>query len=275
MTTGGAAAPGEDVLRAFGVQGATTERLVGGRGLTWRAGAVVLRPQDGPAETDWRAGVLASLPDDSDFRTARPVSTTTGEWRYGAWEAWEWLPGHADETRVADVIRAANAFHRAIAGLEQPAFLTAKDDPWSRADRAVWDGDELPRDPSLDRLVAAFRPVESSSQLVHGDLLGNVLFADGHPPTVNDWPPYWRPAGLGAAIAAVDAACWHGYPLDGLERLGDGIAEWSQLLVRALAFRIATLHFAGSWSGDDVERHAPVIDAVLGGAPGVGTLDAS
>ncbi|MFJ3380433.1 hypothetical protein ACIPJ2_08480 [Curtobacterium sp. NPDC090217] len=150
-----------------------------------------------------------------------------------------------------------------------------KDNAWSRADRAVWDDDELPRDPSLDRLVAAFRPVEAPSQLVHGDLLGNVLFAEGQPPAVIDWPPYWRPAGLGAAIAAVDAGCWHGYPLDGLERLGDGIPEWSQLLVRALAFRIATLRFAGSWGSDDVERHAPVIDAVLGRAPRVGTLDAS
>ncbi|WP_413602185.1 hypothetical protein [Curtobacterium sp. Curtsp57] len=275
MIAGDAAAPGEDVLRAFGVQGAVIERLVGGRGLTWRAGAVVLRPHDGPAETDWRAGVLASLPDGDGFRTPRPVRTITDEWRHGAWEAWEWLPGQADETRVADVIRAGTAFHRAIAGLERPAFLMAKDDAWSRADRAVWGDGALPRDPSLDRLVEAFRPVEAPSQLVHGDLLGNVLFVDGHPPAVIDWPPYWRPAGLGAAIAAVDAVCWHGHPLDGLERLGDGVPEWSQLLVRALAFRIATLLVAGAWGSDDVERHAPVIDAVLGRAPRVGTLDAS
>lgn len=131
-------APGQDVLRAFGVKNTTLERLVGGRGLTWRAGAVVLRPHDGPAETDWRAGVLASLPDDDGFRTPRPVATIGGAWRHGAWEAWEWLPGRADEDRVGDVIRAGDAFHRAIAGLGRPEFLTTKDNPWSRADRAVW-----------------------------------------------------------------------------------------------------------------------------------------
>lgn len=121
---------------------------------------------------------------------------------------------------------------------------------------------DLPRDPSLDRLARGLRPVAAPSQLIHGDLLGNVLFTDGRPPTIIDWPPYWRPAGLGAAIAAVDAVCWHGFPIDGLERLGDGVPEWSQLLVRALAFRVATLHFAGTWGPDDVERHAPVVDAL-------------
>ena len=36
----------------------------------------------------------------------------------------------------------------------------------------------------LSRLVAALRPVDAPSQLVHGDLTGNVLFAPGLPPAV-------------------------------------------------------------------------------------------
>ncbi|WIB78897.1 hypothetical protein DEJ28_07300 [Curtobacterium sp. MCPF17_002] len=271
------AAPSPEVLRAFGVGESTPEPLPGGRGLTWRAGAVVLRPHDGAAETDWRSGVLTALAHTREFRTPRPVATREGSWRADRWEAWEWLPGaHADETRVEDVIRAGDAFHRAVAGLARPGFLggpgTSDDsdrtgdrdgNAWSRADRMAWGERPMPRDPSLDRLVAAFRPVQAPSQLVHGDLLGNVLFADGRPPAVIDWPPYWRPAGLGAAIAAVDAVCWHAVPLVRLEGLGDGVAEWRQLLVRALAFRVATLHQLGVWDAAAAELHRPVIDALV------------
>jgi uncharacterized protein (TIGR02569 family) len=254
--------PNSAALTAFGVAGLPLERLVGGRGRTWRAGDIVLRPHDGAEETDWRADVLMTLEHTSAFRCPRPVATGSGSWRSGPWEAWEWLPGHADESRVTDVIAAGTAFHRAIAHLGRPVFLDRSDDAWSRADRMAWNEEPLPHDPSLGRLAAAFRPVESPAQLVHGDLLGNVLFADGAPPTVIDWPAYWRPVGLGAAIAAVDAVCWHGFPTSGLDALGDGIAEWSQLLVRAMTFRIATLYLLGAWDDAGVRLHDPVIDVV-------------
>jgi uncharacterized protein (TIGR02569 family) len=251
------------VLRAFGVGESRPERLAGGRGLAWRAGGVVLRPHDGAAETDWRAGVLAVLEHTAEFRTPRPVPTSDGRWRSGGWEAWEWLPAVADETRVEDVIRAGGAFHGAIADLQRPAFLDDADDAWSRADRMAWGESPMPRDAPLDRLSAAFRPVASPPQLIHGDLLGNVLFADGQPPAVIDWPPYWRPAGLGAAIAAADAVCWHGVPLGRLDALGEGVAEWRQLLVRALAFRVATMHLLGAWDAGAARRHRPVVDALV------------
>lgn len=258
MTT----APSADVLRAFGATGSPV-RLSGGRGLTWRAGDVVLRPHDGAAETDWRADVLDRLPHTDDVRTPRPLRTTAGAWRAGEWEAWERVLGRADETRIEDVLRAGAAFHDAVAHVARPAFLDRKRDPWSRADRAVWDADDLSVDPTLDRLRAAFRPVRSPAQLVHGDLLDNVLFAEGAPPTVIDWAPYWRPAGWAAAVAVVDAVCWHGVPLDRLEALGAGIDEWRQFLVRALAFRVATLHLLDAWDADAVRRHAAVVDALV------------
>jgi hypothetical protein len=105
--------------------------------------------------------------------------------------------------------------------------------------------------------------VESPSQLIHGDLLGNVLFAEGEPPTIIDWAPYWRPAGLGAAIAAVDAVCWHGAPMELLPAIGRDIAEWEQLLLRALTFRMTTLHLLKAWHSSLADRHAPVMDAIL------------
>jgi uncharacterized protein (TIGR02569 family) len=175
----------------------------------------------------------------------------------------QWVPGAADESRVLDVVRAGTAFHHAISALPRPAFIDTDDDPWARADRVAWEEEPLPADVMLERLAAAFRPVESPSQLIHGDLLGNVLFAEGEPPTIIDWAVYWRPAGIGAAIAVVDAVCWHGTPIELLPELGQDIEEWDQMLVRALTFRMATLHLRNVWDASLADRHAPVMDAVL------------
>lgn len=283
MTTPGAPRPSAAVLRAFRVVGDVPERLLGGRGTTWRVGDVVLRPAGDVREALWRSDVLARLPHTAAFRTPRPVAAS-GEGRVGdrwvvdGWEAWERLEGMPDPTRVEDVVRAGTAFHRAVAGLARPSFLDRVDDPWSRAERLVWaDGpagiDRLPDDPLVRSLTGALRPVRGRSQLVHRDLLGNVLFAAGRPPAVFDWASTWRPAGYGAAVAAVDAVCWHGTPIDRLAALGRlaEAPEWPQLLVRALAFRIVALHILGGWDAEQHARHRPVVDALLSGS--AGTLD--
>ena len=91
----------------------------------------------------------------------------------------------------------------------------------------------------LRSLLAARRPVRLPRQLIHGDLGGNVLFADGEPPAVIDFSPYWRPAGLALAVAAVDALMWEGASPAALAEL-DGEPEWGQLLARALVYRLVT-----------------------------------
>ncbi|PZF56434.1 hypothetical protein DEJ23_09655 [Curtobacterium sp. MCSS17_008] len=274
MSTSGAPWPSAAVLRTFGAAGRRPERLPGGRGSTWRAGAVVLRPHGDPREARWRSDVLARLEHTVGFRTPRPVPTLDGGWTADGWEAWTWCAGETAPERVEDVIRAGAAFHRAVAGLRRPAFLDTVDDAWSRADRAVWGTGSMPSGPTLDRLTAAFRPVRSPSQLVHRDLLGNVLFEPGEPPVVFDWAPSWRPVGYAAAIAAVDAVCWQGVEVERLAALGvvADEPEWSQVLVRALAFRVLTLQLLGTWGPDQARHHGPVVDALLSGA--AGTLDA-
>ena len=191
----------------FGVGGATPVRLDGGRGLTWRAGPVVLRPSGDNGETVWKADLLARLWHTSAFRTPRPVRSVSGGLVVDGWEAWQWLPGSTDETRVADILRAGAAFHDAISNCERPGFIDLADDPWAQADRMAWEEKPLPSVQTLDRLAAEFRPVASPAQVIHGDLLGNVLFADGEPATIIDWAPYWRPAGLVAARSPSSTRC--------------------------------------------------------------------
>ncbi|MGY5765242.1 hypothetical protein ACXET9_08575 [Brachybacterium sp. DNPG3] len=77
-----------------------------------------------------------------------------------------------------------------------------------------------------------------------------------------------RPVGLGAAIAAADAACWHGLPLTEMVRppelpADDGAGDWPELLLRALVFRVATLHLLGAWTAEVQDRHVPVAEAIL------------
>jgi uncharacterized protein (TIGR02569 family) len=254
--------PSAAVLAAFGASGSPV-LLPGGRGLTWRAGDVVVRPAEALGESEWKSDVLVHLARSDEFTVARPVRDDRGDWVLKGWEALEWIPGVADPSRVDDVVRAGAAFHRAIAGLPQPPFIAASSHAWSRADRIAWEeGEPLPDDPLLQSLAQEYRPVDEPSQVIHADLIGNVLFADDRPPAVIDWAPYWRPSGLGAAIVVADAVCWHGHPI---ERLIDdyGVPQWRQLLLRALVFRMATLHLLGLWDEAHSKRHAPVVRAVI------------
>jgi len=66
-----------------------------------------------------------------------------------------------------------------------------------------------------------------------------VLFAAGEPPAVIDFSPYWRPAGLALAVAAVDALTWSGADPAILDEL-DGEPGLYQLLARAHVGRLVT-----------------------------------
>ncbi|WP_305789367.1 TIGR02569 family protein [Symbioplanes lichenis] len=257
------APPPQEVLRAFGARGEPV-RLAGGKGGTWRAGDVVLKPSEGDDEVRWRAGVLAGLPESPEFRVARPVATGDGDWIAYGWEATRFVPGRTDQRRVGEVVRAGEAFHAAVAGVGRPGFLDRRDNPWEKGDRLAWE-DPPPgeRRPSalIDALLAARRPVASAEQVMHADLLGNVLFADGLAPAVIDWAVYWRPAAWGPAVAVIDAMVWHGFDF-GLARRWEHVPAWGQLLLRAALFRLGTWDTVG-WLGEPVEVYEPVVRDII------------
>ncbi|GAA1564703.1 TIGR02569 family protein [Kribbella hippodromi] len=200
--------PSSQVLAAFGLNDPPV-RLSGGQGETWCSGTVVLKRAD--LESTWRAGVLSDLPESKVFRVARPVPSRTGEWVAFGWEASELLAGATDVRRQDEVLVAGAAFHEAVSGLGRPDFIDARNDPWAAGDRVAWGeqsvGGSTAYTDLVGPLVAARRPVELRSQVVHGDLPGNVMFADGQPPAIIDWPVYWRPPSWAAAVAVADALC--------------------------------------------------------------------
>ncbi|HEY6594302.1 MAG TPA: TIGR02569 family protein [Asanoa sp.] len=255
------------VLAAFGAAG-TPRALPGGHGESWRVGDVVLKPSYGIEESLWRADALATL-GARDFRLARPVRSLDGRWVVDGWEASEAIDGREDPGRVDQVVRVGIAFHRAIADRPRPHFLDERDNPWVHGDRVAWDERPVVGCPAtLELLVPlsdARRPVVSRSQLVHGDLLGNVLFSPGLLPAVIDWAPYWRPPAWALAVAVVDALCWHGAPADAIDRWSSQ-PEWGQMLVRALMFRIATREAAFGPDGPDHEpndAYRPVVELAI------------
>jgi uncharacterized protein (TIGR02569 family) len=260
--------PAADVLAAFGIH-ADAVLLPGGEGRTWRAGDAVIKPTGLPAETAWVAEATCAIPPSDLFRVATPIRATDGGWAAFGWEAWRAIPGQPDERRCDDVLRVGQAFHRSLERLPRPPFLDVRDNPWSYGDRLAWDelaltGREVMAE-LLMPLARARRPVESPSQVVHGDLLGNVMFADGLAPAVIDWPVYFRPASWALAVAVVDALTWAGETAMLMDRWA-GLAEWDQMLLRALIYRIGTSEGCrqhGLPVEESVEDYRPVVDLVL------------
>ena len=253
-------APPLEVRTAFGADGDPV-RLAGGKGGTWRVGDLVFKPSEGDDEVRWRSEVLTALPESPHFRIARPVRAAGGDWLAGGWEVARFVAGCTDHQRVDDVIRTAAAFHEAVAAVPRPALLDSRDNAWEWGNKLAF-GEDLPpgrRRPSalLDRLLAHRRPIALPEQAVHGDLLGNLLFADALPPAVIDWPVYWRPPAWASAVAVVDAMVWHGAGSEVIERWAH-LPEWGQLLVRAAIYRLGTWDPAG-WPQEPEEPDRPVV----------------
>lgn len=202
----------------------------------------MLKPADqSVAELDWLAGVYSQIRTDG-FRIARQCRTADGAVLVDGWSATSYVPGRHASHSWADAITAGEPFHAALAGLARPAFLDHRDNPWTTGDRVAW-GElpvaQFPQVRHLPRLAASRRPVLAGSQLIHGDLGGNVLFDDTLPPAVIDFAPYWRPVAFASAIVVADALVWEGADASILAAVSH-IDDFGQYLVRALVYRAVT-----------------------------------
>jgi uncharacterized protein (TIGR02569 family) len=242
-------------VAAFGGTGVPT-RLPGGRGTSWRAGDVVLKPAD--ASDEELAWLMSALPQAS-VRVAVPRAARDGRSSVDGWVAVPYLVGEHGQGAWLEIVAAGEALHATLRRIGRPTLLDARTSRWAISDRAAWD--EIPgvpprHAPLLDRLRDLTRPINLPSQLVHGDLTGNVLFASGLPPAVIDLSLYWRPADYAAAVVAADALLWEGAHPAALESLFIR-PDFGQLLVRALRFRLLA-----DLLGHDDEVEGPYAKAV-------------
>jgi uncharacterized protein (TIGR02569 family) len=221
------------VLEAFGAD-AEPEPLAGGRGTAWRCGDLVLKPIDTSVEElEWQGRLLDSLVCDG-FRVSRLRGLHDG------WCGWDFVVGEHRDRAWPEVIAVGERFHAALNGRQRPAFIDRRTNEWAVGERVAWG--ELPvtafeHVKHVPRLVAALRPVdESASQLVHGDLTGNVLFAIALPPAVIDVSPYWRPPAFASAVVVGDALLWEGADKSLLAAVVH-VDDFPQFLLLALIFR--------------------------------------
>jgi uncharacterized protein (TIGR02569 family) len=255
----------QSVLDAFGLTGAV-DLLPGGEGHSVRVGSVVLKPAEDGDETRWVAELLTRLTE-TGFRLARPVRARDGRWVVDGWSASGLVAGETGPAgRWPLLLAAARSFHAGLRTTARPAFLALRTHRWALADRVAWGEstfEPLPDvRPLMDRLTAVRRPVSADCQLVHGDLSGNVLFADGLTPAIIDFSPYWRPAAYADAIIAVDGLLWYRADPGLLTLAGAATPDFPQLLVRALIFRLVahneSARLSEGSSPDELEKFEAV-----------------
>ncbi|MCT2590171.1 TIGR02569 family protein [Streptomyces sp. N2-109] len=282
LSTADVGLPPSAVVAAFGLTGRPV-RLSGGQGHSVRVGDAVLKPAEGGDESEWAARLVEGLRqgEGHGFRVPRPLCSVGGKYVVEGWAASRFVSGAPRPAGDwAALLNAGRAFHRALRQAPRPRLLDARRHPWAVADRVAWGGRSrlapaggVPSEARrlLLRILSLRQPVEAPCQLVHGDLTGNVLFAAGQVPAVIDFSPYWRPVAYADAIVAVDGTLYHGAGPELLERAAPG-AEGAQLLVRALAFRLAVLvrqpepgaasSAADEVAGDELARFARVTELV-------------
>ncbi|GLZ40518.1 TIGR02569 family protein [Actinokineospora sp. NBRC 105648] len=232
--------PPPHVRAAFGAKDA--EPVLIEQGPVWRCDDLALRQAANPAEASWVAQTLGDLRV-PDLRIAQPVRSSDGRYVVGGWVGFRYVPGRA-EPRYDEVISASLRLHKATAELNRPRFLSGRADVFAMADRAAWGEDKKTKlDPDLGgRLFALHaesrKEISLRSQVVHGDLFGNVLFDGDAAPGIIDFAAFHRPPEWAAAVVVVDAMAWGGADESIAKRWGH-LPEWPQALLRALLFRLA------------------------------------
>ncbi|MFT4088086.1 MAG: TIGR02569 family protein [Gordonia sp. (in: high G+C Gram-positive bacteria)] len=251
--------PPEQVLTTFGLTAHPPIAMEGASVAGWRVGEVVLSLVPDRARAAWSAKVRENLYVDG-MRISRPLRATDGRYVVSGWRADTYVAG-SPEPRHDEVLAVAERLHSALAKLERPRFLLQPPAPpftdvdvFAAADRAAWEdvpmrsaraagmAEPTGEDAELSlaaikRLASLRRPVSATSQVVHGDLFGTVLFAGAAAPAITDIVPYWRPASWASAVVVVDALAWGGADEDLIVRWADS-QDWPQMLLRATMFRL-------------------------------------
>ena len=189
---------------------------------------------------------------------------------YKGWSAHTFVDGETTKKRWEEKIKICREFHTATLYLEKPDFIGKRTHPWEVADKMVWGETKLEYGaqlkPVLSRLEPHLKPVHLKSQIIHGDMSGNILFHPNQKPAIIDFSPYWRPSEYAVAIIIVDSIVWENAPMSVIDELED-TTSMNQLLVRAAMWRIKTTEeFINQYGGGnikDILAYQPFINALL------------
>jgi uncharacterized protein (TIGR02569 family) len=183
------------------------------------------------------------------IRIAMPIPSRDGRWVVDGWGASRFEP-HTRPCHDLDLLVATGRLlHARLASAlpDVPSGLRDRTDRWARAERVAFDASVAGEPPgredgsALAALVAELRAHLDDtdlgpSQLVHGDLAGNVLLDATDVPVVIDVAPYWRPVLWAEAVCVLDAVLWHGADPTAVDGWTGGARR--QAMLRAAIFRV-------------------------------------
>ncbi len=257
--------PSETVLAAFGCSSHPVI-ITGGQNQNYRSDNIVLKPAVDNDETNWIADFYNTI-DIPDLRLPQPVKSSENKYVYNGWQAWEYCDGKHKFSDWHQIIELCIKFHQGIEHIPKPDYFQKRDqNPWVQADKAVWGEIEFNFHPFLQpvikRLKSRLEPVKCSSQLIHGDFGGNVLFSETESPLVIDFSPYWRPVGLSIGVIIVDAVVWNNSGIELVEKYSR--ESLLQFILRAELRRVIELDRLYTLYGvnklKEIEQHSELID---------------
>jgi uncharacterized protein (TIGR02569 family) len=239
------------VVEAFGADHEPVP-LVGGEGVTFRAGEIVIKRVHDVAEAEWVQTLLAGI-DPDGFRVPAPVPTAVGDWVHEGWSASRFIADlRPAAPRWEEIARWGLRFGDA-AQRSRPAdseALLQRTHRWAVADRVAWGETRADLAPEAEAVLEALHPLlipgrASESHVVHGDLSGNVFLDASGGPVILDVSPYLRERRWAAAIVVADAVLWHGADVSIARQLAH-VPEDRDLLARALTFRLVAEQLAAA-----------------------------
>jgi hypothetical protein len=235
--------PSDEVLDLFAVPGVTAR--LGGSVV---AGDLVLSPGRDAAVQEWLSPTLARLAvtmdtrpgrDPRDLRIAVPVPARDGSWVVDGWGASRYEPDTVHCTDLDVTLAAGRVLHAELASWvrTRPAGLSARTDRHTEAERVAFGEAARLVDGLAAEVSIHLAPYDDHpAQLVHADLMNNVLLDAYGAPVVIDVAPAWRPVRWAEAVCVLDAVVRGRAPLS---VLGSWTSERDrQAMLRALLFRL-------------------------------------
>lgn len=281
--------PPAHILASFQVPAAHPVQLDSVWSGGWRCDRAVISRADEPARAAWIAKTMAKMRP-AGVSVSRPILSSDGRYSVSGWRARTFLSGHR-APRFDEVATAALRIGESLRGEKRPAFLhpPALAGQWSEADifaaaeaaafaedPSVWleaglAGDVVPSEDVAQALAKAAElahargEIAEPDQLVHGDVLGCLIFDGMADPTLTDLVPAWRPAGWPVALMVVDAMSWAN-GADSLLQRWSHIPDFQELALRAVLYRVLLHVFLPNsrpeaWRG--LARVADVIAATV------------
>jgi uncharacterized protein (TIGR02569 family) len=219
------------------------EKLSGGQNTSVRVGDLVLKPIDGDMERYvWLATTLEHLRP-SGVVLSRPVRSLRGQWIEDSIVASEYHQGSFYPGRMPEKISASVQFHAAVKHISKPQAFSRWESPWISASQVAWGERNLPSvtDAEIVKYIrilqGQYRALHLSSQFVHSDLAGNILF-HGSTPLLIDISPDFRPVEYTITMLVTDSIAWHEEPLESIQLLDFADSMKAQLILRAVVFRV-------------------------------------